>query len=495
MSDTPGATPDARWQRLLPWVLATAAFANAFWFTHVVANPMIGADNWLFVETFLRPALEGRVDIGDFLVKRAGFDHGQPFNKLLMLLNARLFGLDFSVEAMVGMVFAVLGFVVLCRLAVADTRPQERNLAFGLCLAAAAAVHVSLNTSMIYTFSLITLSHVDYFFAFLTFLTGWNALQGGRKWPFALAMLVYGIIGDKSGTLTGVVLGMTLVYFAWRQGQVRRVLPLLAIIVAALLASAWVYTTFGEIRGTTQAVFNVSSSERIAGLLAQAGDAWKWVIIPAASGVAYIQSLQYFFGAQWQPVQMVLGLVVVAAHVWFWWQAWRLPPRAASFAAICLMLLFYAYGAGLLYGRVFVRGAEFFDQPRYVSVYQLGIMALMFMAAARALVVGGTVRRHSLAVAAAVLLMVVQVPLTRDAYVEAGHIAGYYQRMAAQYGQLARDTASERECVDMLSICGMTAPERARTMEMLRRHRLNLFSPRFQRAHPELATAAGPLPD
>lgn len=481
------------WPQLTMWLLVVSAFVNAFVYARAIANPMIMADNWLFVDTFLRHVIDGDGDFGDFLVKRAGFDHGLPHYKLMMLLNVHFFALDFSIEALAGVVFALLGWWVLYRMAASDAPTEQRGPAFYATMAAMAAVQLSLNAFYTYLYSMVTLGFLDYLLAFLMFFAAWQALQGGRSWPFAAWSLTYAVAADTSATLTGMALIAALVLAGLQLQKTRRAMVLVAIVIAALIVARLVYAQFGEIRGSTLAVFNAPSSERLAALAAQAGDAWRWIISPAASGIAWRDALRAGFGSHWQASQIVLGLTVAAAHVWFWWRALRHRPRAASFAAVCLMLLFYGYVAGVLYGRVFVRGSEYFDQDRYVSLYQIGILALLLMAAARVLDRPATLRLHGAVIAASVLLLAVQIPLTLHSWGQAPGIHEYYRVMAIQYGWVARDPAPDRICVDQLTICGLPQ-ERVRVIEMLRRHRLNLFSPRFAAAHPELVNAAAPLP-
>lgn len=495
MTTTPDA-PDATqaWPRWLMWALVAVAAANVLAFAGTVANPMIMADNWIFVDTFLRHVIDGGGDIGDFLVKRSGFDHGLPHYKLMMLLNAWWFDLDFTYESIAGAVFALLGWWVLCRAALSDAPATARPPALYLVLAAMAAVQLSLNAFYTWLYSMVALGFLDYLLAFLAFASAWTALQGGRSWPFAAWIGLYAFCADTSATITGLALSMALVLAGWKLGRVRRALALVAVVVVALVASRIVYASFGEIRGETLAVFNAPFGERIAGLAGQGLEAWRWAISPIASGVAWRNALKWMAGDQWQASQVVLGLLLLVAHAWFWWRALRDRPRAAGFVAICLMLLFYGYIAGVLYGRVFVRGAAYFDQGRYVSLYQIGVLALLMMVAACLIERPRAVRLQSVAGLAAAALLLLQVPLSLHSWSQLPGIHNYYRVMAAQYGEVVRNPAPDRDCVDQLTVCGLGPELRLRAVDMLWRHRLGPFSPRFARRHPELAAAAGPLP-
>lgn len=497
LSRRPAPAIDAAAQRLARvalWLLALAAVANALLFARHVANPMLMADNWLFADTFLVHVIDGGGSFGDFLVKRAGLDHGLPHYKLMMYLNARWFGLDFTLEAMAGVVFAALGWLVLARMATRDVPRSARPPALYLVVAAMAAVQLSLNAYYTYVYSMVTLGFVDYLLAFLVFHAAWRVMEGRAPWPFACWALLYAVAADTAATLTGIALVVAVLFAGWRLQRLRRALIVVAIMVAALVVARVTYAVFGEIRGSTQAVFNVSLDARLAGLAAHAGDAWRWVISPAASGVAWRDALRGQFGDGWQAAQVGLGLLVVAAHGWFWVRALRDRPVAASFAAVCMMLLFYGYIAGVAYGRVFVRGSAYFDQGRYVSMYQIGVLALLLMAAARVAARPFERRAQLGAAVAALLLVAVQLPLSLYSWRAAPGIHGYYGTMAEQYGDVVRDPLAERDCVDQLLICRSPPEVRARVVEMLRSHQLGMFSPRFAREYPELVEAAGPLP-
>lgn len=482
--------PLTRWPAWLMSGIVTAAFANALWFARTIANPMIMADNWPFVDTFLRHVIDEPMTFGDFLVKRTGLDHGLPLYKLLMLLNAKFLGLDFTFEAMAGVMFALLGWMTLYRIAASDAPGRQRPLSFCLVMAAIAAVYLSLNAFYLYLYSMVTLTYLSHLLAFAVIYTAWRALDGSSLLAFAVAALIYAVAADTSAMLTAIAVATALGWVGWHRRNWRRVLQLLAVLAAAVVSARLLYITFGEIRGDTSAVWNVPLSSRVEGLTAQWRDSWRWVITPLASGLACKDALRNFFGDGWQLPQLLLGAGLIAAHLWFWRCAWKHSPRAASFAAVCLMLLFYAYVAGVLYGRVFLVGSRYLDQQRYVAFYQIGIISLLLMVAARVLHTPWRGRTRLLAASIAALIVVLQVPLTVHSWAQAPGILGYYRVMAVQYGEVLRDPAPSRVCVDQLKLCDLPSDIRVRVIDMLRRHQLNLYSPQFRKRHPDLAADA-----
>lgn len=493
-SRDPGA---ARRARALLWILVAMVVINTAAFASRVANPLVYSDNWTFLDTFLRVAIEDGAGFGDFLVKRAGVDHAQPLGKLLMLANARWFGLDFTLESRVALACALAGWGLILRIAMRESAlgnggDDANALPVALSLAAILAVQLSLGSIAVYAYPMVTMAHAFYLFAFCMLLAAWMALRGRHRWLLALATFACGIVGDDSAILLGAAVAAAALLYAWRAGRFGGAVQVLAIVTIALLACRGVYAAFGEIRGATSPDFNVSLSARIGGLAAQWRDAWLWIVAPLSGGIVSAQTLMAIAGEHWIALRVALALIVACAHVWFWRTALHTRTGAAWFMATGLMLLFYAMVAGILLGRVFVRGAAFLDQGRYVVFYQLGMVALLLMAIAALAGSASTTARRRWTCAAAIAVLLVQIPLSLHAWPQAARYEGMYARMARDMARMARDPLHPPPgCTHGIDICVRPAETRIALMRMLVGHRLNLFSPQFQARHPELAEAAG----
>ena len=488
------AKPDASsaWLHAATWTLVLLALGNAAVHLVAVCRPLLSSDNWWLLDPFLRRAVDGELGLGDFLVKRTGVDHAQPLGKLVVWLNTRLWDLDFVYEGLIALGFALAGLVVLYRFVLADARAPRPPLAH-LLFAAAAAVFLSLNTSMIYTYSMVTLWFSLYMFVFMAMHAAWHAMARGGTWPLAAVMAAYGVVGDDSAIMLGVALAITLLLQGWRTASLPRAWRAIAVIAAMLLACRLLYLVAGTFSGETDPAFSAPVGERIAALWALRGDAWAWWAATSASGVAGIGALKALLGEHWLLARNALAVVLLVAHAGFWWLALRLRPRAAWFAAVALMLLYYAHVAGLLLGRVFLRGTAYLEQPRYISFYQLGIVALLLMAIAAVLAwrEAGVGRRGAgvvLATAAA-LLLAVQVPLTQLAVKREPSLAASNVQQAVAIAAVVRDPAHPpADCSQM--VCRLPVERREAWARLLREERLNLYSPRVQARHPGLAEAA-----
>lgn len=492
-----------RWRAAMMFLVAIA-FANALGYVAAVANPLIAYDNWTFVDTFLRIALEHGAGIGDYLVKRAGVDHAQPLDKLLMLVNYYWFGLDFRFEGYVAMALGLVGWLVVWWMATGQGESELRTpihpLTYAM-LAAIAAVYFSIDSLNIYLYSMVTLWYAGYLCFFLLAWASWRSVTAEVRWPLALIALVTGIIADDTAILAVIALAAALMLHVRRSKKLRLCLTTIGILLVALLLCRALYAGFGEIRGATKPEFNVSIGQRMAALAALWPDSWIMLSRPMASGLLTPASATALFGGQGGRIYNLVALLALLGHLWFWRNAWRLSPGLTWFLAVALMLFFYANVAGILLGRVFVRGALYLDQERYVSFYHLGVIAGLLMAIAwiqahtKAREAGKPVR--GVWISAAVLTVVaLQVPISLLAWRNSGALVAHYQGMAADTAAVARDPAHPPvACLHGVDLCGFPQPQRERIARFLQRRQVNLFSPAFRRRHPGLAAAAGPLPD
>lgn len=472
--------------------------ANTIAYVGKVCNPLLVYDNWVFVDTFLRVALEEGAGLGDYLVKRAGVDHAQPLGKLVMLLNYRWFGLDFRLEGYLGIVFAIGVYALLCAL-VLRACPRPRPVGAYAVLAAIATVLFSIDTLHVYLYSMVTMWHsLTLCFLAVAWLS-WRALHAGSWWILVVTASIWGIVADDTAILGVGALSIAIVGWGWREGRLRDAARLVALLAAVLLACRGVYAAFGEIRGSTQPEFNVGLGARISALAGMWRDAWTWIATPLSSGVLHRATGDALLGPVSAPARNALAVALLGAHLFFWRSALRDPVNLVRFVAVALMLYFYAHVAGLLYARVFARGPEFLEQQRYVVFYRLGMVALLLMLAARLSAKVGAPRAWApqLAGVIASMLLALQLPVALHEWRNAKALPRHYAVMAAEMGAVARNPALERSCTHGVDICRLGAPDRSAMARFLVAYRVNLFSPAFQRRHPDLARAAGlqPSPD
>ncbi len=471
-------------------LVCLVAVINVFRFTWVAANPLPGSDAWYFLEVFVAPAMDGSLSLSDFFSQRSSDDHAQPLQKLILWLHLHWAHLDFTVEAVVGVLLAVATAFILAKLLVRGRRQKLGDMAYRMLGATALfAIALSLNSTAIYTWSLVSLGWLLVLVSVLYWL-GAGLIGSWRR------MAAYGLLASFS-------MAMVLDELAFP--------VLIALIIAVAVrdgfrrpANAMVLTIGGGLgvamaRGVLSALSAGASIPASAGgsfgqLLAtiSAPEAWHLLVGPLSGSLVHRLHLQELAPAVGDRVQWILAITLAIAHFGFWWRALisrRLPSGETTVVAVSLMLLFYATIAGILLSRVPMFGVEYVYQPRYVLMYQLNVIALLLMFFAPRRATEHAVQTRSptsvIATFGALLVIGLQVPLSISAWNYAPYLRAYVQQSEHILRQLAVDPSKVPAggCTDILTICDSPAATRGKLVRLLVENKINLFSPEFRARH------------
>lgn len=480
----PAPANDRLWRWMATLLIAVAVF-NAMFYVARFANPVLSSDYWYFLDAFVREVRGGTLDALDFFVKRGGgLDHAQPLKKLVLLANVQLADLDLAFDAMVGFGFALVCLVMLHRL-LSKGLPEQRADAFhAFSTGALAASLLTLNAGMMFDNSLVALEFGTYIAILLAVFAAWRTLEGGSWASYIISLVLLSVVADDTALLATAVIVLCSVFFAIKRRHWRRALMVAG---AALLAHAVYLHTLGLLlpqRGSVQAMYGITGSSRIALLLAQ--DQWlAFFTVPLASSLAHLDQLKF-----WSPRHLVAATWLLAGvgaifQGLFWYRALRGRLDQTVFVAIALMLVLYAYVAGILYGRVPIQGAIYLNQPRYVFFYLLSNVALVLMAAAEYRQPSDSRGRGKrVAMIVVVSLLVLQLPLSVYTWKQGKYVVHYQSTMEQQLLQLpAVPAAATPTCVPILVVCQYTPARRIEAIRYLQQQRLNVFSENFRRRH------------
>lgn len=490
--------------------------ANALIYASQAANPLIAWDGWHFLDTIVRKAAVDDLAAGDLFLKRSALDHSQPLRKLILLFHYHWFDLDYGIEAIIGVLAGFLNLGVFWLLVRAprdagEHAPPERAPIALLAFAALAAVYLSLNAAVIFNWPLLTLNYTSHFFVLLFLWSAWCGYQRtdwkGLLLLFAAALLM-DVVADDTGLIATIAAVLTIALIAWRERRMRAGLQAIAMAAAAYLVYMAFYAWI--VSGSAlpeHAQAGVGIGNRLTGLLNHADDVLQWISVPLVAALAHRVQLRELIGADTAWAETAIALVMVMAHLWFWWRATTGRRNLSSFVATALMLLFYGLLAGMLIARVSLQGSAYLWQPRYVLIYEWNLVALLLMASGQLnardsvsslpgdtrVTRSGKTGRMLLAIAAALLLLL-QLPLSMGTWSGLKYLSAYQQRMAGVMGAIARDpTVTPQGCAPMLLICRYNAQRRTQVIRFLQAHRLSVFSPAF-RARNRLYPDADALP-
>jgi hypothetical protein len=489
--------------RALAWSFAVLALLNVLYYVLRVSNPIIQADDWWQLSGFVRKALSGSLGFADFFVKRSTGDHAMPLYRVLLLFEWRYFDLDYVPGAVVGVIAGAASAVILYRVVVTERYQDDRTALRYLAWAAMCTVLFSLNGLGVWTWPLAALQNITTLIIFMFMLAAWRAYQSQRYLTLGIATLLLGISSDDSALIAilATVLGLLLAWFRdsvqqrsrdmWKALAVIGICMLLVRIGYACAPVGYPHALWGD------GPLPLASRLRLLPGRFQEGGWWQWVALPLILPVYYQSPFQPVHAQLWMGIQSITAVLLLIAHVLFWRQALQGKYNRPVFVAVCLMLLTYGWVAGILLGRVSVFGNDYLNEPRYVLLYAGHLVALLLMWAgsfgSAPRPPGGWPREigTSAAVTGCLILMVIQVPLSIDAWHMRSYEWGYYAKMADRIDALARDPVHADDC-GITTLCRASPEMRRELTQLLSENRLNIYSPRVQRWHsylPKLSSA------
>lgn len=465
------------------WAVFVAVVLNTLAYVLSYSNPVVISDAWYFLDAFVSKAIHGTLQFSDFFVQRGGLDHSQPLKKLILLFELRYFDLDMSIQAIIGLACAGGSLLLLRHLVFHATRAGRARARLAIVWAGLCVALVSLNSTHIWTWPLVAGSFTAYLLLFALLASLWHYLDSGRlAWPVIIA-LALDFSGDDRAILVTIAAVLALALTALKEPQYRRrgiraIVALVLCLLAIRIAYPLIYTP-----PTSSMMAAGVRTEQLVAAFADGGW-WQWFVIPLGASVAYKTPLESLVGDASTAVHIGIAIVLACAHLWFWWRALRARPDAPWFAAIAVMLLFYAMLAGILYARVSMYGNNYLHQGRYVLMYSFSNVALLLMFANQIRHGSPDTRRHALALACTLALVAWQIPVSGIAWQIGPYVARYQAKVAKQVWIMAHNGYQPPEdCLPLLPVCNSSQATRTRLIRLLHDNQLNVFSEEFQHRH------------
>ena len=487
--------------------LLVAVAVNALLYAAKAANPLIASDGWYFLDAIVRKAALGDLVPGDLFLKRGALDHSQPLRKLILLFHYRYFDLDYSVEAIIGVLAAFLDVGIMWLMVRPKHGLPDSDRPFLLiAFCAMVAIYLSLNSAVVFNWPLLTLAYTSHVFVLVFLWLAWIAFREPRPLRlfvvFASTFLM-DVVADDTGLVATIAAAMAVALMGVRERRWLGGAKVIVAMVSAYLVYAAMFALVSTPVGSGNEPAGLSTGNLLAGLGNHFDDLLGAFAVPLVASIAHRMQLKAMLGPDTASAETMIVLVLAAAHAWFWWRAMRGRINLPAFVATALMLLFYGLFAGMLIARVSMHGVDYLWQPRYVLIFEWNVVALLLMAIAQYCLAddtgtlprnrGDRVGRAVLACACALLLLL-QLPLSYNTWAGLKFVSVYQQRMAAQLGAVAAHPDDmSLACGPMLKVCNYKPERRAEVMHFLEERRLNIFSPAF-RARNRLYPDAQSLP-
>jgi hypothetical protein len=477
--------------------LLGAIAMNALVYAAKVANPVIVSDSWHFVRSVVMPYAMGDFEVGDLFAKRGATDHSQPLRKALLILNYEWFDLDFSIDALIGVMAAFISLLliwcmVMRREASGTSQEASRYVAF----LALAGSYLSLSSPVVFSWPLVTTSYTNHPFILLYAWSAWRVLEHGST-SRSIQLLAAGtflcVIADDTGLLATIAISLATLLHGILTRSIKAPLRVILLNAASYTGYSFLYAM---VSATPDAVGmpGVSAATALSSFSGSVQEIWNVASAPLAGSIAHRSDLR---GWSDQPLAIALATaMLLAAHAWFWWSSLRGRRNTATFVATSLMLLFYGLLAGVFLARVSQHGLDYFWQPRYSVFYRWNLVAIFLMLLGQLRSGADEQGRELPAVALrpvlllAGVLLLLQIPLTMTAWERAPYIENNQRKQAAQIVSIAANPEILPErCISGIIVCRFHVNARREILWFLESQNLNVFNEEIRRRH-----EFGPMP-
>jgi hypothetical protein len=470
----------------LPLALGAIAFFFCVYYVLQIVSPLLMSDAWYFADRWLLPMHEGTLTFADLWAKRPA-NHAQPLTALLFLANARWFGLDFSLEALLVLALAAAFAGLLVRLGFAQA-PTRGALARAWFAGAVLCTVFSVNASDKLAWTLVGLFYLGHLLGLG--LLSWVARRRAALPPvraFCAALVICGLL-DTSGVLWCAAAAALLLLTRAPESRARLsawrgAVAIAAAVPAYRLLYAWLAPPMD---GPPLPSLALSLS----GLAQQGADAWQ-IVLPFGAALAHPWRLQQLYGpGDYTLSVMLLALLCLAAHAVLWWHALRRPIGTGVAVACGLALFAYATLAGIVLQRVPAFGFDYLLQSRYAVFHEFLWLAPLLAWFCAAPAAAGTAqplpqRLRRGTAAAVVLLPCAIAPLWwQPAWFELPWIRAWNDDLARDTWQVLQDPEQvPAACHPHVLICGYEPAVRRRLAALLQAGPYNLADPALRGRH------------
>ena len=466
-------------QRVALRVLGAVLVLNAVVFTAVATNPYIDHDEWFFLKTVVIPFQTGDFEVSDLYAMRARSDHALPVQKLILLAGVEVAHMDYHFQAFLGIICALVFSVMLYR-GMRKTVPSgEFPFTPGVALVLVLSVFFSINHPVTFSWPLLTLGYLALCTVLLLFVVVDQAINHGpaslMKIMFATALAL--VVGDDAGVLGVVCCLVALFAFSilQRRKDLRQaaLFVLLLMLVYRFLVYAQLASYVHEGKGSGNML------EKGMALLAREPlQAYKLFVLPFANSVLHRMHFDRILGDWGQAGHVLFGLFIFGLHVAAWRRYITSKAYLITMVPCLLVLMSYLAMAGILVIRAPKFGLDYFNMPRYIRSYQLGMIGIIWMWYLRPARDPGTAINKPEGRATLVLMAALVGAAVFSAVLAWSQVPAQHTRQSRYANFLVQLAATPRRCAKPYVICRKYSPEmRVEMLAFLRDNELNVFKP------------------
>ncbi len=454
---------------------------NAVAFMVFATNPHIDRDEWFFLRSVVMPFVNGELDVTDLYRVRARSDHALPVQKLILLASVKWFHMDYRFQSWLGMLCGIAFATLLCRQLVASLAAANSAFRPELAVLLVLSILFSLNGTLTFRWPLVTLGYLGLCTVLILFLATDKAVNRPPLSPawMTLAAASALVVADDLGALAVFCCLVALGISALRD---RRMDLYIAGACVLLIFVAYRLIAFPQLVSHGAAVPKGNLGESGMFLLREPLQFYKFLVLPFANSVLHRSQLEWLPGYLAQGTHLLLGYGLLVLHLTAWYRYLVSGAHRITIVPGLLVLLSYLAMVGILLVRVPDSGFEYFNMPRYIRLYQIGLVGILWMWWLDSRAMAGVVTRpwrRQLESGVAAILMSAAILSAALAW----ELVPSLQQKQARYAVFLHDLLHNPSmtCPKSYVICrGKSIVARNELLAFLRDHELNVFRPGYE---------------
>ena len=458
---------------------------NLLYFISQAASPIIRSDSWYYLDTIVLKWATKGFDFFDIFIKRQLIDHSQPLNKISLYLNYKFFNLDFRVEALIGYFGLILLIILSVNIYFKRFDLENRTWLSGVFFIGAISMITSLNTTEIYTWSLVTFAFIYLLLAFIVAIMAFNFLNEKSTFlSLSITMAIFLLLGDTAAVIVWLSITICVVFLAFFNNRTYRTSSLKWIIITGLLLFIYFIAVNAKFI-TLEWGRELKPQHENNIYLLNPFSYIEILRIVFSSAIAHALHLQVF-GKLSRILSFVIACVILVFYIRYFILLISYKDKITKEKFITLFLLVYATVSiiAIIFGRIPDFGIEYLKQPRYVFFYQIIPFALLLDAAFTAKLKFKPLRifKKIYFVTLTTSFILLQTMFILSAYRSIYWLSKYNDKQVKTIGYYTKNKElPQAECTEYSApLCQMPPDKRNMLLGFLEHEELNVFNPSFQ---------------
>lgn len=359
-----------RFLKAATYLVVLLLLFNGLVFAYYNAMPLIKSDGWRFIKIYLETWYNNELQ-WNMLWKD---HHPQPVTALLFIANANYFSLRMDYEAVFATSFSLFSLITLWKTySEQETQPALSKYLFILI---ASALLLSLNSTAVYSWSLVTLGHIYVFFGLLTVTSINNIMRSNFKLSSILVSLLsiaLLLILYSEGAKLLIYSSIVIVFIAYLyERNTKWLIPIGVIILSIVLQIIFLQTIsseskYTELSAVTSIIKRLNHIHEYI-LYIGVGLLSAWINIGAITGKLGVSHQIIYLG----------GIAALAINLFTLYFFYRKKIYAISIVPGTLIVtsILTAMGAAMFRFHPEAQDAISADVPRYYLLYALGAIGI-----------------------------------------------------------------------------------------------------------------------